>query len=65
MRHPDLMPSSLRFDHDGRELTLDELADFIDDARRAKVPKHNPVRAELTADGKIRLVEVLLEPDDN
>ena len=65
MRHPVGMPSSLRFDDDGQELTLDQLADFVDDARRAKVPKNNPVRAELSADGKIRLVEVLLEPDDS
>jgi hypothetical protein len=57
------MPSSLRFDHDGRELTLDQLSDFIDDCRRAKVPKGNPIRAELTKDGRIRMVEVLLEPD--
>lgn len=65
MRHPVGMPTSLRFDRDGQELTLDELADFIDDARRAKVPKSNPVRAQLSKDGKIRLVEVLLEPDDS
>lgn len=57
------MPTSLRFDRDGHELTLDELAHFIDDARRAKVPMRNPVRAELSKDGKIRLVEVWLEPD--
>lgn len=57
------MPSSLRFDDDGQELTLDQLADFIDDARRAKVPKGNAVRAELSKDGRIRLLEVLLEPD--
>ena len=59
------MPSSLRFTGADDEMTLDELADFIDDARRAKVPKSNPVRVEVTVDGRIRAVEVLLERDDS
>lgn len=57
------MPASLRFDGDDKDMTLDELADFVDAARRAKVPKTNPVRAELSASGKIKSVEVMLDDD--
>lgn len=58
------MPASLRFDGADKDMTLDELSDFVEAARRAKVPKDNPVRAELSTSGKVKSVEVLLEPDD-
>ena len=57
------MPAALRFHGEDKDMTLDELADFVEAARRAKVPKHNPVRAELSTGGKIKQVEVLLDDD--
>jgi hypothetical protein len=59
------MPASLRFDGADKDMTLDELSEFVEAARRAKVPKHNPVRAVLSTSGKIKGVEILLEPDDD
>ncbi|MCI3271408.1 hypothetical protein [Streptomyces cylindrosporus] len=59
------MPASLTFRGDDKDMTLDELADFIEAARRAGVPKTNPVRAELSTSGKIKEVEVALSEDDD
>lgn len=46
-------------------MTLDELAEFVEAARRAGVPKTNPVRAEVSSSGKIKQVEVALVEDDD
>lgn len=48
LRHPGLMPAALRFTGEDKDLTLDELAEFVDAARKAGVPGDNPVRAELS-----------------
>ncbi|MEU6649496.1 hypothetical protein ABZ904_08615 [Streptomyces sp. NPDC046900] len=59
------MPAALRFTGDDKDMTLEELADFLEAARRAGVPKTNPVRAELSTSGKIKQVEVALAEDDD
>lgn len=58
------MPATLKFHGEDKDMTLDELAEFLEAARRAGVPKTNPVRAELSMSGKIKHVEVALEDDD-
>lgn len=57
------MPAALRFSGEDKDMTLDELAEFLEAARRAGVPKTNPVRAELSTSGKIKQVEVALDGD--
>lgn len=64
IRHPDAMPAMLRFTGEEKDLTLDELTQFVDDARKAGVPGGNPIRAELSTSGKIKEVEVALVEDD-
>lgn len=57
------MPATVRFTGDDNNLTLDELAQFVKDARHAGVPGDNPVRADVSNSGKIKVVEVLLDVD--
>jgi hypothetical protein len=57
------MPATIRFTGDTKDLTLDELAQFVKDARNAGVPGDNPVRADVSTTGKIKVVEVLLDVD--
>lgn len=59
------MPATLRFTGEDKDLTLDELRRFVDDARKAGVPGSNPIRAELSTSGKIKEVEVALDEDDD
>ena len=65
MRHPELMPATLKFTGEEKDLTLDELAQFVEDARRARVPGGNVIRAELSTSGKIKQVEIALAEDDD
>lgn len=65
MRHPERMPAALRFTGEDKDMTLDELAEFIKAARKAGVPGDNPVRAELSTSGKIKEVEVAVDEDDD
>lgn len=65
MRHPERMPAALKFTGEDKDLTLDELAEFIEAARKASVPGSNPVRAELSTSGKIKQVEVTVDEDDD
>lgn len=58
------MPAALRFSGADKDMTLDELGEFLDAARKAGVPGGNPVRAELSTSGKIKEVEVALGEDD-
>lgn len=53
----------LRFSGTDKDMTLDELAAFIDAARKAGIPGASRVRAELSTSGKIKEVEVPLEGD--
>ncbi|WP_019061744.1 hypothetical protein [Streptomyces prunicolor] len=57
------MPASLTFHGDDKDMTLDELAQFVEDARQAGVPGDNPVRAELSTSQKIKEVAVALKAD--
>lgn len=59
------MPAALKFTGEDKDLTFDELAEFVETARRAGVPGSNPVRAELSTSGKIKQVEVAYAEDDD
>lgn len=59
------MPATLRFEGDDKDLTLDELTEFVESARKAGVPGENPVRAEVSRSGKIKQIEVVLGEDDS
>jgi len=63
VRHHEGMPAALRFTGEDKDLTLDELAAFVDAARKAGVPGDKPVRAELSTSGKIKQVEVSVVED--
>jgi hypothetical protein len=52
------MSTELRATGEAKDMTLDELAEFVEDARRAGVPGDNPVRAELSTSQKIKEVMV-------
>lgn len=58
------MPAKLTFTGNEKDLTLDELEEFVRAARKADVPGDNPVRAELSTSGKIKEVEIALVVDD-
>lgn len=58
------MPAALKFTGEDKDMTLDELASFVDAARKAGVPRDNPIRAELSTSGKIKEVEIALDEDD-
>lgn len=59
------MPAALKFTGADKDMTLDELAAFVDAARKAGVPGDNPIRAELSTSGKIKEVETALDEDDD
>lgn len=59
------MPATLKFTGEEKDLTLDELAAFVDAARKANVPGDNPIRAELSTSGKIKEVEIALDEDED
>lgn len=63
MRHHEGMPATLRYTGDAKDLTLDELAEFVKSARTAGVPGDNPVRAELSMSQKIKTIEVATDVD--
>ncbi|MGW0869929.1 hypothetical protein ACWD3Z_05485 [Streptomyces sp. NPDC002740] len=58
------MPTSLRATGEAKDMTLDELAQFVDDARKAGIPGDRNIRAELSYSGKIKEVEIGLTEDD-
>ncbi|MGW2933957.1 hypothetical protein ACWDA7_19380 [Streptomyces sp. NPDC001156] len=59
------MRAALRFTGEDKDMTLFELAQFVDAATKAGVPLDNPVRAELSTSGKIKQVEVALGEDND
>ena len=59
------MPAAMKFSGADKDMTLDELAEFIDTARKAGIPGSQPVRAELSTSGKIKEVRVALNGDDD
>ncbi|MEU8555949.1 hypothetical protein AB0C80_18435 [Streptomyces anthocyanicus] len=58
------MPAALTFTGEDKDLTLDELAAFVDAAKKAGVPGRNPIRAELSTTGKIKQIAAALSDDD-
>lgn len=59
------MPAALKFTGEAKDMTFDELAEFVEAGRKAGVPGSNPVRAELSMSGKIKQVEVAVVEDDD
>ncbi|MBK3631579.1 hypothetical protein JHN52_01105 [Streptomyces sp. MBT97] len=59
------MPTSLRATGQAKDMTLDELAQFVDDARKAGIPGDRNIRAELSYSGKIKEVEIALNEEDD
>jgi len=59
------MPAAIRFIGEDKDMTLDELAEFVDAAKKAGVPRDNPIRAELSTSGKIKEVEIALGADED
>ncbi|MFI9824436.1 hypothetical protein ACIHFC_28890 [Streptomyces sp. NPDC052013] len=59
------MPTCMRATGEAKDMTLDELAQFVEDARKAGVPGDRNVRAELSMSGKVKAVEVTLSEDDD
>lgn len=59
------MPAALRFTGEAKDMTLDELAQFVEEARKAGIPGDRPVRAELSYSGKIKQVEIALTDGDD
>ncbi|MEU6520470.1 hypothetical protein [Streptomyces sp. NPDC046978] len=59
------MPAVLRFTGEAKDMTLEELAAFVEAARRTDVPLDNPIHAELSTSGKIKQVEVRIGVDDD
>lgn len=59
------MPTAIRATGDDKNMTLDELAQFVEDARKAGVPGERTVGAELSTSGKIKQVEVALSEDND
>lgn len=65
LRHQGPVPTSLRATGEAKDMTLDELAAFIEDASKAGIPGDRNIRAELSYSGKIKEVEIVLSEDDD
>ncbi|MFG2963567.1 hypothetical protein ACGFZS_09785 [Streptomyces sp. NPDC048288] len=59
------MPTVIRATGEAKDMTLDELAAFVEEALKAGVSGDRPVRAELSYSGKIKQVEIALTEDDD
>lgn len=55
------MPATLKFTGESKDMTLDELAQFVEAAQKAGVPGATHVRADLSTTGKIKEIEVPLQ----
>lgn len=60
-----VMPTVIRATGEAKDMTLDEIAQFVEDVRKAGVPGNRPIRAELSTSGKIKEVEVALDEDED
>ncbi|NUS82982.1 MAG: hypothetical protein HOY75_09555 [Streptomyces sp.] len=58
------MPTVIRATGEAKDMTLDEIAQFVEDARKAGVPGDRPVRAVLSSSDKIKALEIYLGEDD-
>lgn len=59
------MPTSIRATGEAKDMTLDEIAQFVEDARKAGVPGDRPVRAVLSCSDKVKELIVALSEDDD
>ncbi|WP_432041431.1 hypothetical protein [Streptomyces cadmiisoli] len=59
------MPTSIRATGEAKDLTLAELAAFVENARKVGVPDDRPLRAELSTSGKIKVLEIALDEEDD
>lgn len=59
------MPTSIRATGEAKDMTLDEIAQFVEDARKAGVPGDRPVRAVLSYSDKVKELIVALSEDDD
>ncbi|GHA28755.1 hypothetical protein GCM10010372_30720 [Streptomyces tauricus] len=59
------MPTVLRATGEAKDMTLDELAQFVEDARKAGVPGDRSVRAEVSYSGKIKEAFISLSDEDD
>lgn len=59
------MPTVIRATGEAKDMTLDEIAQFVEDVRKAGVPGDRHIRAELSTSGKIKKVEVALDEDED
>lgn len=64
VRHHQGMPAALKFTGDDKDMTLDELAEFVEAARKAGIPGDRRIRADLSTSGKIKSVEASLHDDE-
>lgn len=58
------MGLSLRFTGEDKDMTLDELAEFVEKARAGGADGDRNVYAELSTSGKVKVITVLLGEDD-
>ncbi|MCX4450675.1 hypothetical protein [Streptomyces sp. NBC_01789] len=59
------MGLSLRFTGEDKDMTLDELAEFVKKARAGGADGDQNIYAELSTSGKIKVVTVSLGEDDD
>ncbi|MFD7679196.1 hypothetical protein [Streptomyces sp. NPDC060187] len=58
------MSATLRFTGADKDLTLDEFAQFVEDARKAGVPGDKNIRGEVSPTKTIKAAEATLGKDD-
>lgn len=59
------MGLSLRFTGEDKDMTLDELAEFVEKARAGGADGDSNVYAELSTSGKVKVLTVTLGEDDD
>lgn len=59
------MPTSIRATGEAKNMTLDEIGAFVEDARKDGVPGDRPVHAVLSSSDKIKELTVSLSEDDD
>ncbi|WP_181809063.1 hypothetical protein [Streptomyces shenzhenensis] len=59
------MQTVIRATGEAKDMTLDEPAAFVDDARKAGVPGNRNVGAEVSYRGKTKEVEIVLSEVDD
>ncbi|ONK09477.1 hypothetical protein [Streptomyces sp. MP131-18] len=57
------MPQMLKLSGESKDMTLDEIEQFVKLARAADAPGDRPVYAELSTNGKVKQLEISLGED--